>query len=116
MGAMAQQTRKTARVSTATQALQSPTTHVFVPKRGYFEKASNSDLRRGPLTEDCSAPPGTKDGSRHLLNPPNGHPPITCSYIAIQKAWMPLYKDGKRMAFTAEYLGSHGWRHLKAVA
>ncbi|MFZ1011184.1 MAG: hypothetical protein WAN65_30375, partial [Candidatus Sulfotelmatobacter sp.] len=103
--------------------------HQFRPFAGYFEygetmqklhdrgrfKKPHPYLVKGHLDGKCEAPQGSAAGSKHLLLPPGGHPPIMFSYIPADKAWMPLNRDGKRMAFTAAYLGSHGWRYHVAA-
>lgn len=113
------------RKSTSTQAQASLITHQFRRGHGYFEFAPNSELLRraphlalhnGPKRDGkCLPPDGTSDRSIHWLRPPGGHQPLMCAWIASEKAWMPTMRDGKRMAFTAEYLASHGWTYLKAA-
>lgn len=108
--------RFNARRSTGAQAHASPTTHVFRPGHGYIEFAAHMALKHGPVRGgNCRPPEGTAAHSRHLLKPPGGHAPLACAWIAAQQAWMPLHRDGKRMAFTADYLASHGWQYLKTA-
>ena len=63
----------------------------------------------------CVPPANTPADSRHYLRPPRGAQPLLFTWIAAEKAWAPLTRDGKRMAFTADYLASHGWQYLKSA-
>ena len=119
-------TRWNLRQSTQAQAHASPLTHAFRRGIGYQEFAPNSELlqRRPDLAlkagarRDCNCipPDNTPANSKHLLMPPGGAPPIECTYLARDKAWMPpVHRAGKRMAFTADYLASHGWTYLGSL-
>ena len=119
-------TRWSLRHSTQVQAHASPTTHAFRRGVGYLEYAPNDELLKrrrdlalhaGPHGEAaCDPPANTPTGSQHLLKPPGGHAPMVCSFVSRPAAaWMPLHRDGKRLAFTAAYLASHGWKYLRAV-
>jgi len=112
----------------SSEARTSPTLCMFMPKVGYTKypaimnepqtrsvKTPHHALIRGTLNTNCEAPAGTKPGSQHYLLPPGGHKSILCEYVANGPAWMPVNRDGKRMAFTAAYLGSHGWKYGKAA-
>ena len=139
---MAQQQRFHVRRSTNASALASPSTHLFRPSipgsrndagAGYYEYSgeTNRPIHRsqvmpqtahrlvlGMLSGNCAPPSGTAVGSQFYLKPPGGAQPILCSYLPSNTegpAWMPVNKDGKRMAFTVAYLASHGWAVLKAA-
>lgn len=117
-------TRWNVRQSTGAQSQASLTTHQFRRGRGYYQFASNAELlrhaphmalRNGPKRDgQCVPPDETKDRSVHLLRPPGGHPLLMCAWIDQERAWLPLTRDGKRMAFTADYLASHGWIYGRA--
>lgn len=113
------------RKSSQQRAHASPTTHAFKYGVGYLEYAPNNDLLRSAphlamkhgqhRDRSCMPPDNTPAGSKHLLKPP-GATPIECTYLPRDQAWMPpLHRPGKRMAFTADYLASHGWKYLHAV-
>lgn len=111
------------RQSTGAQAQASLTTHQFRRGKGYYQFAPNHELLRyaphlalhnGPKRDGKCVPlDGAKDRSVHWLRPPGGHQPLMCCWIAAEKAWMPLTRDGKRIAFTADYLASHGWVYAR---
>jgi hypothetical protein len=53
---------------------------------------------------------GARDGSKHLLKPPNGAKPLVFLWVAKESAWERF--GGTRMAFTGAYLGAHGWGYV----
>ncbi|HUZ33893.1 MAG TPA: hypothetical protein VMV19_17565 [Xanthobacteraceae bacterium] len=127
---MATPQRSAVRVSTATQARAALTAHVFRPGGGYFAFSTNANnpvlataghfkpwmLAQGSVKGGTCLPPDkTVAGSAHFLKPPGGAQPLVFIWIAGEAAWAPLYRDGKRMAFNAAYLASHGWIYLKPV-
>lgn len=58
-------------------------------------------------------PPQTGDATVHLLQPPKGAHPVRMRWIARERAWeADNGRHGRRMAFTANYLGSHGWEYV----
>ena len=93
------------------KAMASPTTHYFRQGLGYFnlaEPPAMPTIRRGG-PDQCMPPKGTKNGSAHLLSPPNSIRLMEFSWVAKERAWMRY--GGIRMAFSAEYLAAHGWQY-----
>lgn len=106
-----------ARVSTAAQAESALTAHVFRPGLGYTEFAPHLALKHGPVRGgNCKPAKDAPPRSEHRLKPPGGHAALVCAWVPAEQAWRPLHRDGKRMAFTADYLASHGWTYLAPVA
>lgn len=96
--------------STRERAAASPTTHAFQPgRRGYVAFGPHEALLPGPLREVCAAEAEPADCSRHLLRPPGGGEPLQFTWYVAETAWCRY--GGKRLGFTAAYLGSHGWTY-----
>ena len=100
------------RRTTAARAWADPTRH-SLKSAGFFEHGPDEDMRLGAAGMPAVLPPyGTADNSLHLLQPPLGNPPITCRWLMQHQAWAPEgVRPGHRLAFSAAYLGSHGWSY-----
>ena len=99
----------TAKRSNSKVAEAAPVDHSFVPGKGYFRHDSLPaplGARGGP----CRPTGPAAEGSGHWLLPPNGAPRRVMFWH--QDAWAShCMIDGNRIAWTPEYLGSHGWRY-----
>lgn len=102
--------------STKDNALRNPTAHAFVRGAGFigFDEYEQRELVYGPYDNSGSCMPSVRaaEGSRHLLRPPNGNEPLMFVWAA-GDSW--LRWGGKRLAFTARYLGSYGWTYIRPV-
>jgi len=83
------------------------TAHSYHPGFGYVKH--DIPLDPGPHRRQCLAPQTIVNGSAHLLSPPGGPPAIRFVWVEAEQAW--ARSGGIRMAFTAGYLGSHGWTY-----
>ncbi len=97
------------------EALKKPTHHQFVPGIGYLVHSGAPEIPDGAKGgKNCKPADRTKDGSRHLLKPPGGHPPLLMAWVASEGAWSALkHGAGNRLAWTAEHLSAAGWEYLK---
>ena len=95
--------------STRAAAMASKTTHSVVQGHGYVQHAFPPVLRAVPLAPPCNPPPGAMDGETHMLCPPNGGEALAFTWVARELAWER--PGGNRLAWTAAYLGSHGWSY-----
>lgn len=101
-------------ISTKTAATVKPTRHSFRPGIGYVLHDTENPKPMGKDAQNlCSPPAVAADGSPHLLTPPGGGKPMAFLWVSKSAAWARM--GGKRMAFTAVYLSSHGWRYLGAA-
>lgn len=96
------------RKSTRERALAAPTMHSFQMGVGYFEYDSLPPL--GPKQSNCMPPKKIKDGSLHEIALPEGVGKRVFTWVAKDQAWAT--DGGNRLAFTAAYLGSHGWSYI----
>lgn len=95
-------------------AMRSPATHVFLPRRGYFDLGPLPPLQGHTHPADRANPPaGTRDRSWHALQPPGGHPPITFRWHAGVATWVRRDSRAKRLGFKTEYLSKAGWVYLR---
>ena len=85
------------------------TAHSLAPGQGYVRHDFPPALRAVPLAPPCLPPGTTEDGSAHRLQPPHGGPALTFSWIKRELAWER--PGGNRLAWTAAYLGAHGWTY-----
>ena len=90
------------------------THHQFVPGLGYLEHEEAPDLPAAACgSANCSPAANTKDGSRHVLQPPGGHPAMVLIWVAAESAWAPLNPaKGNRMAWTPAHLSRAGWEYV----
>lgn len=95
-------------------AHQRKTGHQFVPGLGYVAHQGPPPLNpRANGTKNCDPPQGTRDGSVHLLRPPNGHPPITMVWIAMERAWASRMPErGNRLAWPTSHLRRAEWEYI----
>jgi hypothetical protein len=90
-------------------AKKEPHKHSYVPGVGYFRH--DTELPYGGLPGACAPVKAAVHGSVHLLLPPGGKEPLSFTWLS--GLW---YRPGGfRLAFKAEYLGSHGWRYDRPV-
>lgn len=106
--------------STPAAAASAKTTHSWIPGRGYVAHDATDRLAMGRHRSSCVAPTQPADGSIHLLFPPGGGWSLAFRWIENERAWEPenaglAIKRGRRLAFTADYLGSHGWKYDQPV-
>lgn len=99
------------------EALAKRTHHQFVPGLGYLAHSGPPDL---PATangaKNCDPPKGTRDGSLHLIKPPNGGPSQAFTWIAAEKAWAPAIAGrGNRLAWPVDHLRRAGWEYQRAA-
>lgn len=95
-------------------AVKARTTHQFLPGQGYFKVNALKNKVGGP-TDKASPPQPVADKSEHVLQMPGGDTK-TMRWVATEGAWESTKPEpARRMAFTAEYLSSHGWKYVKAV-
>ena len=99
--------------STQLEAQQSKLTHSFLPGVGYLRH--EAQLPKGPLVgRTCAPPPGTPNGSAHLLQPPKvGSLPLAFTWVEAERAWSR--PGGFRLAFSEAHLASHGWTYVRPV-
>ena len=101
------------RLTTKQVALSDLTRHSFKAGLGYIEHDS-TPLPLGIFPQDKCLPPNSVfDGSAHYLKPPGGGPSKVFFWAATKKVWSR--SGGRRLAFTATYLSSHGWAYAGAV-
>lgn len=96
------------------QALAKRAHHQFVPGLGYIAHGGPPVL---PPTakgdKPCEPAAGSKDGSRHLLLPPNGGRQMPMLWNAAEKSWSAVRLGrGVRMAFAAAHLSKLGWAYV----
>lgn len=91
-------------------ALIAPTDHVFIKGMGYFK--CQDRLVKGVGKKSCTAASYPADGSAHVLLTPAGTP-LEFVWHTRTGSWMR--DGGTRMAFTPDYLGSHGWTYSGPV-
>lgn len=99
--------------STQMRAQQYSTSHRFIRGTGYVEFGSSEALPLGPLSAYAAYPPRpVVDGSQHALQSPrNGLHVFT--WREQGAVWLPRDQTrSHRLGFTADYLGSHGWRYV----
>lgn len=77
-------------------------------------------LPKGAQRTVCAPAKAPDNDSLHFLLPPGGGPHLAFRWIADEKAWTHwnrghMMRRARRMAFSPEYLGSHGWRYERAV-
>lgn len=97
------------RDSNHTKAMGSMTTHSFAPGRGYWEHAQPPVVHNAaPVVQRCDPPPGTPDGSVHLLR--YGELKLPFTWISRERAWHRY--GGHRLAYTADYLTREGWEYV----
>jgi hypothetical protein len=97
--------------STRAMAIANKTAHSFVPGLGYLRHMNA--LKPGVAINDANAcnPPATfKNGDRALLQPRMGGKLVIFAWVAAERAWERPF--GNRMAWTAVYLASHGWKYV----
>jgi hypothetical protein len=97
-----------------TAAQRKKTHHQFIPGIGYIAHDGPPELPAGVNgTKNCDPAKGTKDGSLHLLRPPNGHPPLAFEWIAAERAWESVQPErGNRLAWPADHLKRAGWEYV----
>jgi len=85
-----------------------------VPGVGWVEYGPDEALLPGQHARTGATPKRSPpDGSRHLLATPGGAARFEFTWLAAHRAWSRA--GGIRHAFTAEYLGSHGWTYVGPV-
>lgn len=95
--------------STQARAAANPATHSFRIGLGYMEHPTI--LKPGPFRGLCMPAAGAVSDSQHILVSPHGATKVF-AWVAKHLAWHnPVPSKGHRMAFTAAYLGSHGWTY-----
>ena len=95
---------------TLAEASRAKTDHVLVFGKGYFRAAS--PLRHGSISGSAAHPSILEaDDSMHILKAPGGPAELVFKWVEKEKAWER--RGGKRMAFKADYLSSHGWTYVR---
>ena len=91
------------------RAMQSMTTHQFVPKVGYIDhKAPPIRMMLGRDAPTCDPPAAAVDGSIHILR--NGKVSLTFAWIDGERVW--ARHGGNRMAWASTYLAASGWKYV----
>ena len=100
-------------MTSLTEAIKDPTHHRLIHGLGYIKLP---DLTAGPGPKGrCYPPAGTIEGSEHMLQPPNGAAPMAFIWLQEKAAWFRLDSRAFRLAFSGEYLSSHGWTYFGPV-
>lgn len=96
-------------------ALARKTHHQFCPGIGYVAHSGPPELQPGSNgSANCIPAATAADGTLHLMQPPQGHPPITMRWVAVERAWESLQPErGNRLAWPADYLRKVGWAYLR---
>lgn len=96
-------------------AARRKTHHQFIPGIGYIAHSGPPTLPPGSNGSQSCLPKGdAADGSLHLMQPPNGHPPITMKWVAVERAWESLQPErGNRLAWPHDHLMKAGWSYLR---
>ena len=84
------------------EAHQKKTHHQLIVGVGYIAHSGAPELPAGANgSKNCDPPAGAKDGSLHLLRPPNGHPPLAFRWITAEQAWESVQPErGNRLAWS----------------
>lgn len=100
-------------VNRATAMLRQ-TQHQFLQGIGYIVHSGPPDLpaaARG--NANCDPPPGTAEGSVHLLQPPGAFTHMPMRWISVERAWASLHPGkGNRLAWTTDHLRKAGWEYV----
>lgn len=98
------------RSSTREAAQAAQTQHQFVAGLGYLAAGPGDVLPKGTAPAGrCIPPTRPENGSAHRLMTPGGVDHMVFYWVTAEQAW--ARPGGKRMAFTADYLSSHGWTY-----
>ena len=97
-----------------------PSEHLFTGGRGYEFVGPLQPLKHqttiwGASPKNlCDAPPGVRDQSWHVLQPPNNAKPLAFQWLVNPREWFRLETKGisRRLGFSPAYLSSHGWKYL----
>lgn len=92
------------------QAMTSPDTHLFMPGIGYVNMLTAPPLAAGARGK-CNPPSNVVDMSWHTLKPAAG-PDKTFQWVARNQAWLRVEIGALRIAFSPDYLSSHGWSYM----
>lgn len=97
------------------EAYRKPTHHQMIVGMGYLAHSGPPALPLGANgNKNCAPPADAKDGSRHLLLPPNGAPAMPFVWIAAHRAWgSALPQKGNRLAWPIDHLMRAGWAYVK---
>ena len=90
-------------------AMSSKTTHSLVAGKGYVRHDFPPELRAEPLAPPCLPAADALDGSHHLLKSHHGGAALVFTWVKREVAWER--PGGNRLAWTAAYLGTHGWTY-----
>jgi hypothetical protein len=100
-------------------AMRDPTRHQFIAGLGHVAHEGVPEVPLGAALSppDRAHPPaGAADGSRHLLNPPNGGKSIAFEWLAVHQAWKSERPEaGNRLAWPATFLSRAGWTYKGAA-
>ena len=94
-------------------ALKNRTHHQFIPGIGYLAHDGPPELPAEMSGgKNCEPPSGSKDGSAHMIRPPNGAAPMAFLWAAGEKAWAsPRPEAGNRLAWAPTHLSRAGWEY-----
>lgn len=100
-----------------TEALKKPAHHQYVQGIGHLTHSGPPELPPGANgSKNCDPPEGTKDGTHHMMKPPNGGAPVRMSWNAGQRVWMSINPGkGNRLGWSVEHLRKAGWSYARAV-
>jgi len=98
------------------EALKRPTHHQYLHGLGYLVHSGPPELPEAARGEkNCAPPDGVGNRSRHVLQPPGKHPPMTMIWHAGDGAWMHPAHKGNRMGWTPDHLSKAGWEYVGPV-
>ncbi len=99
------------------EALKKRTHHQYIHGIGHVAHSGPPELSvaaRGK--KNCDPPQGTRDGTHHMMRPPNGAAPIRMAWVAGEKAWASINPArGNRMAWPVDHLKRAGWEYGEPV-
>jgi hypothetical protein len=95
------------------EALKKRTHHQFINGIGYIAHSGPPELPAACNgNKNCDPPKNTRDGSVHVLLPPNGAGPMKFTWIAAEQAWASTVPDkGNRLAWPTSHLQRAGWSY-----
>lgn len=94
-----------------TRAMASPETFAFAPNVGYVDLRFVLEPSRGGPRGMCNPPAEVADGSWHALRrEPSAA--ITFQWLSRNRVWFRIQIGARRLAFTPDYLSSHGWKYV----
>ncbi len=99
-------------------AVKSPSSHAFVPGRGYiYAGQPRMPTRLVGVASVCEPPAPAADRSWHDLNTPgNDAGTVRMQWVEKGREWIHQHPGkGKRVGFTSAYLAAIGWTYAKAA-